>query len=75
MGDILIRNVPTRTLDALRTRARRRGRSVQAEALELLEQATQPVGAALVDWLAERRVPGVEVRAAITAIREARDAR
>ncbi len=75
MGDLLIRNVPRRTLDALKARAQRRGRSVQAEALELLEQAEQPAGAALVEWLKANRTPGVDVQAALRALREDRDSR
>ncbi len=72
---MLIRNVPLRTLDALKARARRRGRSVQAEALELLERGVEPAGAALVGWIAERRPERADAAAGIAAIRQARSER
>ena len=38
MADLLIRNVPAQTLAAIKERAKRRGLSVQAEALATLER-------------------------------------
>ncbi len=75
MSDLLIRNVPAATLEALKARAQRRGRSVQAEALELLDQVRLPAGTMLVDWLRKHRTGRVDAQAAIAAIREARDER
>jgi len=41
MTDLLIRNVPPETVDALKRRAKRNRRSAQSEALELLERAAR----------------------------------
>lgn len=76
MGDLLIRNVPKRTLDSLKAAAKRHHRSVQAEVLEVLERATVPAGTALLEWLEQTREPRVrDSSAGIRAIREARDER
>lgn len=42
MPAIHIRNVPERTLAALKERARRNGRSMQRELLEILDAAAEP---------------------------------
>ena len=74
MGDLLIRNVPATTLDALKLRAQRGGRSVQAEALELLSKAAEPAGAVLADWLETNAQPmRIDINAIVNAIREDRD--
>jgi plasmid stability protein len=73
--DLLIRNVPGRVIDALRARARERGRSVQAEALDALQQGLGPVGASLLAWLRTVAEPTIDVEAGLKAIREARDER
>jgi len=73
--DILIRNVPVHILDALRSRALERGRSVQAEALDALHAGLQPMGRSLVEWLHTVAEPGIEVDLGLEAIREARDVR
>jgi plasmid stability protein len=74
MGDLLIRNVPATTLEALKVRARRGGRSVQAEALELLSKATEPAGAVLADWLEANAHPmSIDINAIVDSIREDRD--
>jgi plasmid stability protein len=73
--DLLIRKVPQRVLDVLKSRAKVRGRSLQTEALELLEQAARPTGAELVAWLETVRDPRIDGAAATQAIREARDQR
>jgi hypothetical protein len=39
MGDILIRGLPRHTIERLKARAKRNGRSLQAEARLLLEQS------------------------------------
>ena len=75
MPDLLIRNVPAKTLAALKDRARQRGRSVQAEALDALTAGAQPIGRALVAWLQTVRRSDIDTEAGIAAIREARDER
>lgn len=76
MPDLLIRNVPTATLAALKERARGRNRSVQAEALELIERAVEPTaGAGLIAWAKTIRDPAIDIEAAQKALREARDER
>jgi plasmid stability protein len=73
--NILIRNVPARVLDALRSRARERGRSVQAEALDLLQAGLKPMGRSLVEWLETVANPDIDVEVGLKAIREQRDER
>jgi plasmid stability protein len=78
MADLLIRNVPADTLAAIKERAKRRGRSVQAEALETLKLGAQPTGLGLVAWLKTIRPPDAteaDVDAGIAAIRQDRDTR
>lgn len=75
MGDLLIRNVPKKTLDGLKARARRHGRSVQAEALDLLERSSEPAGASMLEWLSRVREPGMRAASGVKAIREMRDER
>lgn len=41
MADMLIRDVPRTTLQRLKARAKRHGRSLQGEARQILEQAAQ----------------------------------
>jgi len=73
--DLLIRNIPAPILDALRARARERGRSVQAEALDALAIGVQPMGHSLLQWLKSVADPAIDVEAGLKAIRETRDAR
>jgi plasmid stability protein len=81
MADLLIRNVPAQTLAAIKERAKRRGRSVQAEALATLELGAQPTGVGLVAWLKTVRPKAAAaeidaaVAAATAAIRADRDER
>lgn len=51
MEQILIRNLPAGTTAALRLRAERHGRSVEAEAREILANALKGEPATLVDLL------------------------
>lgn len=73
--DILIRNVPAKTLAVLKDRAHQRGRSVQAEALEALTIGTQATGQSLVAWLKTVRDGNHDDAAGIAAIRADRDER
>lgn len=51
MEQILIRNLPTGTKAALRARAKRRHRSVEAEARDVLTRALEVENVTLVDLL------------------------
>ncbi len=80
MPDILIRNVPEKTVQALKARAKSKGRSVQVEARDILMSAVDTSGAALVAWLETVRPKGIDpailretVDFATAAIREDRD--
>lgn len=82
MADLLIRNVPPQVLDTIKERARVRGSSVQAEALEALTAGAEPTGVGLVAWLKTVRPKGLtpdEIAAAVASgvksIREDRDRR
>lgn len=76
MADLLLRNVPTGTLDALKERARVQKRSVQAEALAALERGVETtVGASLVAWAKTVRTDGVDFAPAVGFVREMRDER
>jgi plasmid stability protein len=75
MSDLLIRNVPKTTLDGLKARARRHHRSLQAEALDLLERSALPAGDGMLEWLAQARKPGIPVEPGLAALRESREER
>jgi plasmid stability protein len=54
MPTLYIRNVPTEVYEALKARAKREGRSVNAEALQILEEASRrEAGRAVVERLWE----------------------
>lgn len=75
MADILIRNVPPATVSKLKARAKRHGRSLQAEALAVLESATPHSGDAFIELLDNARAENeltFDVELALTAIREDR---
>ena len=82
VADLLIRNVPPQVLDTIKERARARGSSVQAEALEALKAGAEPTGVGLVAWLKTVRPKDLtqdEIDAAVDmvvkSIREDRDSR
>lgn len=76
MGDILIRKVPERTKELLRKRAKRRGKSLEADLRETLKQLareeaaappddTQPLGS----WMVSISRPGFDLDEMLTEIR------
>lgn len=76
MGDLLIRNVSSGTLATLKDLARENERSVQAEALELIERAVAPsVGSLLVKWAETVRQSKIDLKTAAKLLRESRDER
>jgi plasmid stability protein len=75
MGDILIRNVPEVTVARLKARAKRHGRSLQAEALAALQAEGPYSGTAFVNELNRLREQGAlnfDVDEALAALREDR---
>lgn len=52
MPDLLIRNVPERVMERLKQQAERNGRSVQKEALDILESGTQLT---MAEWMESTR--------------------
>ena len=76
MATLYVRNVPESVYERLRARARRNGRSVNAEALEILAEAATEEGATpivdRIEALAKKVNPGVEWDS-VAVIRELRD--
>jgi len=76
VADLLLRNVPPKTLDALRVRARARRRSVAAEALEVLEAGVDmTVGETVLAWAKTVRDSQIDFGPTIAFVRETRDER
>jgi plasmid stability protein len=78
MGDILIRKVPERTKELLRKRAKRRGKSLEADLREALEHLAkseverpdeeEPFGT----WAVRISRPGIDLSKGIAKFRRAR---
>jgi len=76
VADLLLRNVPPKTLDALRARARARRRSVAAEALDVLEAGVDmTVGETVLAWAKTVRDSQIDFAPTIAFVRETRDER
>jgi hypothetical protein len=76
VGDILIRKVPERTKELLRKRAKRRGKSLEADLRETLKQLAQEEAAAPPDdtqplgsWMVSISRPGFDLDETLTEIR------
>ena len=75
MADLLIRNVPPQLVTRLKRRAKRHGRSVQAELLAIVEAGSQVTGDEFAAALARLHTVGkleLDVKAALKALREER---
>lgn len=78
MPDLLIRNVPDRVMERLKQQAARNERSVQREALDILEAGTQPT---MAEWMERTKAFQDRLRAegfvgdSTPLIREDRDTR
>ncbi len=76
VGDLLLRNVPRETLDALKERARARSRSVQAEALDILRHGVEiTAGESFLTWAKTVRKNDVDTSKVAGFVREMRDER
>jgi plasmid stability protein len=77
MPDLLIRNVSPRAIAALKERAKRNRRSMQAEALAIIEDSAGVPGESFAAMIARFRAQGklidFDVPAALSALREDRD--
>jgi plasmid stability protein len=75
MSDILIRGLKPRTVERLKDRAKRHGRSLQGEAKSLLEQAagadSGEIAAMFENW--QKRLGGRKLAASADLIRQDRD--
>ena len=75
MSDILVRGLMPETLDRLKSRAKRHGRSLQSEAKRLLEQGagvgTDEIAAMLDHW--KQRLAGRKLTGSVDLVREDRD--
>lgn len=78
MADLLVRNVPAAVMERLKAQAQRNGRSVQKEALDILEGGVKPT---MAEWLEEAAKLRAEIAASgysgdsTAMIREDRDSR
>ena len=77
MPDILIRNVSVQTKERLRRRAKRHGRSLEAELRETLENIAQEDSPAIQEkigfgtWLASISRPGADMSSTLSKVRSA----
>ncbi|MGB4581893.1 MAG: hypothetical protein WBI91_08530 [Coriobacteriia bacterium] len=78
MADLLVRNVPASVMERLKAQAQRNGRSVQKEALAILDGGTQLT---MEEWLEQAAAHREQLRAdgytgdSTAMIREDRDTR
>lgn len=73
MAQILVRNLDTKTVEGLKARAKRHGRSLQSEAKMLLENASgQTMANALEDAREVRGALGRKFKSSVELIREDR---
>jgi plasmid stability protein len=78
MGDILIRKVPERTKELLRKRAKRRGKSLEADLREALEQLAKAEASPADDqepfgtWAVKISRPGYDMSKTLGKFRRAR---
>ena len=76
MAQVIIRNLDPETVETLKARAKRHGRSLESELRELLTQsAARDAKEAFLEWVDAHRLPGspdVDVVALIHAGREER---
>lgn len=79
MPNLLVRNVPTKTMTALKARAKKHNRSVQAEISEILNNTIEADAAEANFWRAadkiRKKLKGTVQTDSTELIREARDSR
>jgi plasmid stability protein len=59
MAQVIVRNLEPKTVELLKARARRHGRSLEAELrATLAESVASDADAQFIDWMREHRLPG-----------------
>jgi hypothetical protein len=76
MAQVIIRNLDPETVEALRSRAKRNGRSLEAELRDVLTQSARiTANEAFLEWVERNRLPGVAGLDVVELIREGREER
>ncbi len=75
MAQVIIRNLETQTVERLKARAGRHGRSLEAELRELLNESVADDEGDFIAWVRKHRLPAIPGFDAATAVREGRTTR
>jgi hypothetical protein len=76
MAQVIIRNLDPETVEALKARAKRNGRSLEAELREVLsERVARDAREEFLDWVDRHRLPAVPGLDIVELIHEAREER
>jgi plasmid stability protein len=76
MAQVIIRNLDTKTVASLKARAKRHGRSLEAELRELLAQTVaRDAREEFLGWVARHRLPAVPGLDVVDLIHEGREER
>jgi len=76
MAQVIIRNLDPETVDALKARAKRNGRSLEAELRDVLSQTVaRDAREEFLDWVDQHRLPGGPDVDVAALVREGRDER
>jgi hypothetical protein len=76
MAQVIIRNLDPETVEALKARAKRNGRSLEAELRDVLTQSARvTANEEFLEWVERNRLPGVAGLDVVELIREGREER
>jgi antitoxin FitA len=76
MAQVIIRNLDAKTVEALKARAKRNGRSLEAELRDVLTQSVvREARDEFLEWVDEHRLPGVPGLDIVELVREGREER
>ena len=75
MAQVIIRNLEAKTVERLKARAGRHGRSLEAELRELLSESATDDEGDFIDWVRKHRLPKIRGFDAATVVREGRATR